>query len=161
MGKAPVGINLIEPATAEVIDYRARDNADAVRIPPVKPEVLQASCHGSDCFLAVGGTASKDDGIGVGGVIAVPQKVSIDGPRCTATNIYRDRGTVLEVNDGKPGRAFLVAAHSDLERRPVKGQRGAVDLGICLKHLLTASRRSEEAGTQHNCQGDRRQPKSG
>ena len=134
MCKPLVRIDFVEPAAAEIVDHGSGHEGDAVPIPSAKPELLHAGGHSSDGLLAVGGAARKDDRIGECGPIAVAEAVSIDGPGRTATNIYRHRCAVLEVNDGEPRGAFLIAAHSNLDRRPVEVQGGPVDLRVRLEN---------------------------
>src|SRR5262249_17386053 len=132
-----------EPATTEVIDDSSRRKGDAVPIAGAQPEVLQPGGHGCDRLLAVGGAASKNDGISKGSTIAVSKTVRVDGSGRTAAHIHRDRGSVSEMNDSEPRWAFLVAADSDLDRWPVEAQDGAVDLRICLEDALISMGRTE------------------
>src|SRR5262245_25893556 len=149
MCKPLVGIDFVEPPRAEVIDHGSRRKGDAVPIAGAKSEVLQAGGDGRDCLLAVGGAAGKDDGIGERGAITVSQTVGIDGARRTAANVNRDRGAILELNDGEPGRSFFVAAHPDLDRWPVEAQGRASDLRICLKDALVSMRQTENGRADH------------
>src|SRR5689334_21628166 len=161
MSKPPVGINLVQPAIAQIVDNCAGDEGDAVPITSAQSELLQSRRDGGDRLFTVGRAAGKDDGIGEWSAVAVAQSVSVDGSRCTTAHIHRHRCTILEVDDGEPSGTLFIRAHSNLDGRPVKTQYGSSATGHGCKNALICTERTKYAlAKEHDRRQQSCQPRS-